>query len=74
MFSLLPAYHCIAGCDTTSYPANIGKVRPFQKLIEKQAFSLLKNLGSHINSYKDVEHVNKNYQVILYSGVPREHY
>ena len=59
MCSVLPAYYCITGCDTTSYPANIGKVRPFQKQIEKQAFHLLGNLGSHINSYKDVEHEKK---------------
>ena len=25
---LLPAYNSITGCDTTSYPANRGKVRP----------------------------------------------
>ena len=56
MCSPLPVYHCVTGCDTTLYPANMGKVRPFQKLIEKQAFHLLENLGSHINSYKDVEH------------------
>ena len=27
--SVLPAHHCITECNTTSYPANIGKVRPF---------------------------------------------
>ena len=48
MCSVSPAYHCIKGCDRTSYPANIGKVRTFQKLIEKQAIQLLQNLGSHI--------------------------
>ena len=30
MCSVLPAYHCVTGCDTTSYLANISKVRPFQ--------------------------------------------
>ena len=48
MCSVIPAYHCIKGCDRTSYPGNIGKVRTFQKLIEKQTFHLLQNLGSHI--------------------------
>ena len=61
MCSVLPAYYCITGCDTTSYAGNTGKVRPFQKQIEKQAFHLLENLGSHINSYKDVEHAKMFY-------------
>ena len=69
MCSVLPAYHCITGYDTTSYPANIYKVWHFQKLIEKQAFHLLKNLGSHINSYKDVEHVKKFSHTTMYSGL-----
>ena len=56
---ITPAYHCITERDTTSYPANVGKVRPFQKLIQKQAFHLLKNLRSHINLYKDVVHAKK---------------
>ena len=72
MCSVLPAYYCITGCDTTSYPANIGKVRPFQKQIEKQAFHLLENLGSHINSYKDVEHEKRFYHTIMHSGLPGE--
>ena len=67
-----PVYHCITGCDTTLHPANIGKVRPFQKVIEKQAFYLLKNLGNHINSYKDVERGKKFYHTIMYSGLPGE--
>ena len=25
---ILPAYHSITGCDTTSFPANVGKLRP----------------------------------------------
>ena len=41
-------------------------------MIEKQAFHLLKNLGSHIKSYKDVEHAKKFYQTIMHSGLPGE--
>ena len=69
MCFLLPAYHYITGCDKTSYRANIGKVRPFQKLTEKEAFHLLKDLGSHINSCKDVEYAKRFYQKIMYSGL-----
>ena len=50
------------------------KVRPFQKLIEKQAFHLLKNLGSQMNFYKNVEHAKMFYQAIMYSGLPAEYY
>ena len=72
MCSVLPVYHCITGCDTTSYPANICKVSPFQKLIGKQAFHLLENPRNHMNSYKDKEHPKKFYHTIMYSGLPGE--
>ena len=72
VWSVLLAYHYITRCDTTAYPVNIGKVRTFQKLIEKQAFYLLENLGSHINYYNDVEHAIKFFLTIMYSGLPRE--
>ena len=28
---VLPAVHGITGCDTTSYPYKVGKVKPFKK-------------------------------------------
>ena len=59
----------MTGRDTKSYSANISKVRPFQKLIEKQSFHLLKNLESLINFYKDVKHAKKIYETIMYSGL-----
>ena len=70
MCSVLPTYYCIKGCDTESYPANIGKVRPFQKLLEKQAFDLMENLGSHINPYKDVQRAKKFHRIIMHSCLP----
>ena len=72
MCSVFPPYLCVTGCNTTSYPDNIGKVRLFQNLKQKQAFHLVKNLVSHINSYKDVEHTKMFYQTIMSSGFPRE--
>ena len=72
MCSVLLAYHCITGCDTTLYPASIGKVIPFQRLIERQVFYLLKSLGNHINFYKDVEHSKKFSHTTMYSDVPGE--
>ena len=32
----LPAYHSITGCDTTSYPFGVGKVRPWNKALKKE--------------------------------------
>ena len=47
-------------------------MRPFQKLIEREAFYLLKNLGSHIYTHQDVENGKMFYKTFVYSGLPRE--
>ena len=65
---ILPAYHSITGCDTTSFPANIGKIRPLTKMLKGKEFHLLRNLGSSINSFKDVTLATKFYHLIMYSG------
>ena len=39
--SVLPTYHIITGCDTTSYPANLGKIKPLQKMINNASTHLL---------------------------------
>ena len=31
----LPAYHSITGCDTTSYPFKVGKVKPLKNMNEE---------------------------------------
>ena len=33
---ILPAYHSITGCDTTSFPANIGKIRTLTKMLKSK--------------------------------------
>ena len=40
----LPAYHSITGCDTTSYPFGVGKVRPWTKALKKKKIKLLEDL------------------------------
>ena len=32
--NILPAYHSITGCDTTSYPAHVGKVKQLKMMIK----------------------------------------
>ena len=43
---ILPAYHSLTGCDSTSYPVNVGKIKPFKKLIREDKASLLSEFGS----------------------------
>ena len=51
---VLPAYHSITGCDTTSYPANVGKINPFNRMILTTSMYMLKDLGRHEESYLDL--------------------
>ena len=41
----VPAYHSLTGCDTTSYPYKVGKVKPFKKMVANNKFSLLSSAG-----------------------------
>ena len=52
--SVLPTYHIITGCDTTSYPANVGKIKPLQKTINNASTYLLYDLGNSENSFRDL--------------------
>ena len=42
---VLPSNHSITGCDTTSYPANVGKIKPLKKMIKHDKVTLLENFG-----------------------------
>ena len=42
--NVLPAYHC----DTTSYAATVGKVKPLKKLIKQGKKYLLEEFGSKL--------------------------
>ena len=33
---VFPAYHSITGCDTTSFPYKVGKIKPFIKMVKKK--------------------------------------
>ena len=32
MCDVLPGYHSVTGCDTTSYPFKVGKIKPLKKM------------------------------------------
>ena len=42
---ILPRFHSIIGCDTTSYPFAIGKISPFKKMGRLRKMHLLQNVG-----------------------------
>ena len=66
--SVLPAYHIITGCDTTSYPANVGKIKPLQKMINNASTHLLYDFGNSENSFRDLSDSLRFYQTIMYNG------
>ena len=51
--SLLPAFHAITGCDTTSFFYQRGKTIPFRTAMKKGKLNLLESLGSNLpESYR----------------------
>ena len=42
---ILPGFHSITGCDTTSYPFGVGKISPFKKMRRLSKMHLLRDLG-----------------------------
>ena len=66
--NVLPAFHSITGCDTISYAMNIGKVKPFKKMIKLRKEDLLLQLGSNIDSVKTLEDSKMFFHTGMYSG------
>ena len=49
---VLPAYHSITGCDTTSFAFGIGKVKPFKMMEKLGKCYLLSHLGTSLTPVK----------------------
>ena len=65
--NILPAFHSITGCDTTSYPYNVGKIKPFKKMISKDKSSYLNSFGQKpLNNNMDSS--MKFMQTVMYPG------
>ncbi len=47
---ILLTYHSITGCDTTSFPFGIRKLKSCKKMAKLKCYSLLSNFGSTLNS------------------------
>ena len=69
---VLPAYHSIAGCDTTSFPFRIGKIKPIKKMIKQEKFRLLSKLGRSAHSVQDVTSAKCFFRTCMYSGSDQE--
>eukprot|EP00794_Sanderia_malayensis_P018600 gene18600-20470_t len=70
--SILPAYHSIAGCDTTSFPYGAGKTKPFKKMVKTKSNNLLSDLGSNDKSFEDISKAVKFFHEIIYNGNSKE--
>jgi hypothetical protein len=65
---VLPAYHSVTGCDTTSYPYKVGKVKPFRKMVAQRKFTLLTSVGILPVSFQHLENMLIFMQTVMYPG------
>ena len=70
----LPAYHSITGCDTTSFPFRIGKIKPIKKLMKQGKSHLLSELGSSLHPVQDVTKAKCFFRTCMYSGSEQERF
>ena len=49
---ILPGFHSITGCDTTSYPFGVGKISPYKNMRRLSKRHFLQDLGKNIDSFK----------------------
>ena len=68
----LPTIDSITGCHTTSYPSNVGKIRPSKKMMTNKSMHLLQNFGKDENSFTDLNNTLIFYHTVMYSGKPSE--
>lgn len=71
---ILPAFHSITGCDTSSYPYRVGKVRPWKKLLKAHAYDLLSTFGHGIPSPESLSLAKEFLRTIMYDGQRNESY
>ena len=69
MCEVLPAYHSITGCDITSFPFRIGKIKPIKKMGKSH---LLSEPGRSLHSVQDVTKAKCFFGTCMYSGSEQE--
>ena len=71
---VLPDYHSVTGCDTTSYPHKVGKVKPFKKLVAQNNSNLLSLARILPTSLHLRENMFTFMQTVMYRGKDSEEY
>jgi len=66
--------HYITGCDTTSYPYKVGKVKPFNKMIAQGKFILLNSVGALPLTSDNLENMLIFIQTVMHPGKEGEDY
>ena len=69
---VLPGFHSITGCDTTSYPFGVGKMSCFKKMRCLSKMHLLQDVRKNIDSFKRLDKPKLFFQTILFSGKKNE--
>ena len=72
---LLPQFHALTGCDTTSYFFRVGKKTPFKKAVGSEMLYLNCELGySEQLSEEGLKNCKEFVRTVLYSGILNETY
>jgi len=71
---VLPSYHSITRCDTTSYPYKVGKVTPFKKIVAQGKFTSLNSVGQLPLTSENLQNMHIFIQTVMYPGKEGEDY
>ena len=66
--NILPAFHSITGCETTSFPFRVGKVAPWKKLIKMRLYDLLLTFGCRFLTDDSLLAAKEFFQSIMYNA------
>ena len=58
----------ITGCNTTSFPFRVGKVRPFKKMLKRSKAKLFFKLGENCKNSNVLIDATKFFQTVMYNG------
>eukprot|EP00795_Rhopilema_esculentum_P008797 gene8797-14830_t len=72
--NVLPAFHSITGCDTTSFQFRVGKVAPWKKLMKMRLYDLLSTFGCRFLTDDSLLAAKEFFRNIIYNGEIKESY
>ena len=64
----------ITGCDTTSYPFGIEKIKPFKQIEKLRKYHSLSQLGSSLCSVENLSNAKLFFRTCMYSGIEKDEY